>query len=211
MSATTRATTTYTHSQTQSHMWLGVCTRHAARAARHTHTYTHVSNPDAYPQARTRPAHTPHAHTPTRARVCVCIHTPQLTRSDPYACTPDAQLEAASRPCLEDPPSRPPTSSVAVHVPLAASHTRRVMSPLPLASCRPSGLHATDLTVPECPWRRRAGGGRAAEGGRGERRYTSHNHIHTQSHTVTHVVGGVHTTRGTSGTPYTHIHTRSTP
>jgi hypothetical protein len=74
VSATTRATTTYTQSHKQSYMWLGVCTRHAAPAARHTHTYTHVAYPDdAVPAG----AHTPGPHatrTYTHTRTCRCVH-----------------------------------------------------------------------------------------------------------------------------------------
>ncbi len=76
VSATTRATTTYTHSHTQSDMWLGVCTQHAARAARHTHTYTHV--PQRHGDAVPAGAHTPGPHatrTYTHTRTCRCVHT----------------------------------------------------------------------------------------------------------------------------------------
>jgi hypothetical protein len=44
-----------------------------------------------------------------------------------------------------------PTFNVAVHLPLAASHTPTVLSLLPLARDRPSGLHATLVTSFECP------------------------------------------------------------
>jgi hypothetical protein len=43
------------------------------------------------------------------------------------------------------------TSNVATQAPLATSHTRRVLSQLPLASCRPSGLHVTERTTSKCP------------------------------------------------------------
>ena len=37
--------------------------------------------------------------------------------------------------------------------PVDASHSRTVMSQLPLASRVPSGLHETDMTSPPCPLR----------------------------------------------------------
>jgi hypothetical protein len=151
VSATTRATTTYTHSHTQSNMWLGVCTRHAARATRHTHTYTHVSHPDAEPTGAHQPG--PHAtRTYTHTRTCRCVHTYTTAHTQwPVR----LHTICAAGGCVTPPPGgpslRPPTSSVAVNVPVAASQTRRVSSRLPLASCRPSGLHATEVTPSECP------------------------------------------------------------
>ena len=40
---------------------------------------------------------------------------------------------------------------MATHAPLAASHTRAVLSPEAVARCFPSGLNATALTPSECP------------------------------------------------------------
>ncbi len=144
MSATERATDT--HSPTQSHM----CMRcvHDTRHERHAvHTQIHTfHNMAPYPQVRTRLAHTPHAHTPTHEHVHVCAYT-HLSKH--AVARTLARWTCSWRLCHAPAwrslqPSRPPTSSVAVHVPLAASHTRRVLSPLPLASFRPSGLHATE-------------------------------------------------------------------
>ena len=45
----------------------------------------------------------------------------------------------------------PLTWSVAVLSPLPRSHSLAVLSALPVASCRPSGLKATPVTVSVCP------------------------------------------------------------
>lgn len=52
-------------------------------------------------------------------------------------------------------PSVHRTSSVSWHLPLATSHMRTVMSSLPLASCRPSGLNATLSTDFVWPYKKR--------------------------------------------------------
>ncbi len=83
----------------------------------------------------------PQTHTHTRAHAAhTRTHRVHATRTAAHA--PRSARPRSARPG--------PTSSVAVHAPLATSHTHRVVSALPLASWRPSGLQATEVTVFQC-------------------------------------------------------------
>jgi hypothetical protein len=66
------------------------------------------------------------------------------------ACTATCVMNCTTQPGGCDTAFKP-TSSIATQAPLAASHTRRVVSSLPLASCLPPGLHTIEETIPECP------------------------------------------------------------
>ncbi len=109
MSATARATDT--HSPTQSHMCMGCVqdTRHE-RHARQTQIHT-FHNMAPYPQVRTRLAHTPHAHTPTHARMYVCTYTHLSTHT---VARMHARRTCSWRLChapawRSPPPARPPS------------------------------------------------------------------------------------------------------
>ncbi len=204
--------TSHNHIYTQSHTVIHVVGgAHDTRHERHAiHTHTHVSHPDAVPGRRAPARPTRHTHIHPHAHVYVCAYTHHSTHAvvrTHARGTRSWRLRHAPA-WWTLPPASPPS------VWPCTSRWRRPTH----GGCGPHSrwpavgrqgsmrLRGHVASPPEG-----AGRGRQGSGRRGERHYTSHNHIHTQSHTVTHVVKGVHTTRGTSGTPYTHIHTRCQP